>query len=131
MKACVVAVALVLGSIPAGAGAACPPDLLRRLLDQGYGKDEVARLCGDGGAGAGTPVAVANAKLRQLTAALEERCRTSPSRTARGDGSCDLYEEYRGILADWQARQNECSGGDETACRQLETAAGQLLSKLP
>ena len=134
MRIVVLTAALVLG--PGLADAACPPDLLGRLLDQGYSKDEVVRLCGGGsageaGAGGQTRTAAALARLQQLTDELGGRCRAAPTRTPRGDGSCDLYDQYRGILADWQARQSECSGGDETACRHLDTAAAKLLSTVP
>src|SRR4051794_1680117 len=126
----------VLVAVPAaGTRAACPPDLLSRSLEKGYSRDEVMRLGGgvDGRTGpaeaapdAEAPpiIAAAQAKLEQLTNTLGARCQTNPGRTARGDGPCDLYDEYSGILNDWRARRGEGTGGGRAACRQRGAAGG-------
>ncbi len=135
MRRDVLAGFLSLGLATGPAAAACPPELLQQMLEQGYTREDVLRICGsqDGSTAGDGPSARVNdafSRLRALTAELDRKCRSTPGSNARGTGSCDLSREYRGIMAQWERGQQKCSGGDASACEVLEEAAGQFFDGL-
>ena len=117
------------------AHAACPPELLQKMVDQGYSREEVLQLCGgergsDGMAAVGPSEGASSAlaRLRELTADLDRRCRATPSSNVQGTGPSDLSRQYRGLLAQWERGQEKCSAGDTNACQVLEEAADQFFA---
>ena len=135
MRRGILAGLLSLGFATGPAAAACPPELLQQMLEQGYTREDVLRLCGTeggsaGGDGSSSRVNDAFTRLRALTAEFDRKCRSMPGSNDRGTGSCDLASEYRGIMAQWERGQQKCSSGDANACQVLEEAAGQLVDGL-
>lgn len=155
MRSKVLLVTAILAAAPGAATAACPPELLAKMIDQGYERAEVLRLCGDGAAGpvgvptpSATPAVPGSAaaprqaptnprveeafgRLRALTGRLTAQCGSTGGRNARSTGPCDLADQYAEILGLWQGGQAKCRGGDREACRVLGEAAEQFLAVEP
>lgn len=135
MRAQVMAGLLALVAAVGPAEAACPPELLQKMIDQGYTRAEVLRLCGEGGgagsaSGTSSRVDSAFAQLRALSADLDRRCERTSASNPQGTGPCDLSRQYRQILAQWERGQQKCAGGDANACEVLEQAADQFFAGL-